>query len=75
VQTSYTMIMDKGFSVETTAKVAIIGAFVYLISPIDIIPDFAGILGFIDDLAAIYVALKVAGPEIARYRAWKAGQA
>jgi uncharacterized membrane protein YkvA (DUF1232 family) len=74
VQTCYHMLFDKGFDLQINAKVAIIAAFVYLISPIDIIPDFAGILGFVDDLAAIYLALKVAAPEIARYRAWKAQQ-
>ena len=41
------------------AKATIIGALGYLISPIDIIPDFIPVLGFSDDAAAIAVALVV----------------
>ena len=41
------------------AKATIIGALGYLISPIDIIPDFVPVLGFTDDAAAIAVALVV----------------
>jgi uncharacterized membrane protein YkvA (DUF1232 family) len=74
VQTCYHMLFDKGFDLQMNAKVAIVAAFVYLISPIDIFPDFLSILGFVDDLLAISLALKIAAPEIARYRAWKAQQ-
>lgn len=41
------------------AKATIIGALGYLISPIDIIPDFIPVLGFTDDAAAVAVALAV----------------
>ena len=41
------------------AKATIIGALGYLISPIDIIPDFIPVLGFSDDAAAVAVALAV----------------
>ena len=41
------------------AKATIIGALGYLISPIDIIPDFIPVLGFSDDAAAVAVAIAV----------------
>ena len=41
------------------AKATIIGALGYLISPIDIIPDFIPVLGFSDDAVAVAVALAV----------------
>lgn len=40
----------------------------YLFSPIDLIPDFIPVLGFLDDLiivpAGIYIALKIIPPDI-----------
>lgn len=40
------------------AKTAIFGALGYFILPIDIIPDFIPILGFMDDLAVLAAAFK-----------------
>lgn len=42
----------------TTVKLAIIGLIVYVLSPIDIIPDRLFILGAIDDLAVIVYIMK-----------------
>jgi uncharacterized membrane protein YkvA (DUF1232 family) len=39
------------------AKVIIAGALAYLVSPIDVIPDFTPIVGLVDDLAVITVAI------------------
>ena len=45
-------------SVPTVAKAVVPLALLYLISPIDVLPDFLPVLGQLDDLAIAYVALK-----------------
>lgn len=39
------------------AKIIIAGALAYLVSPIDVIPDFTPIVGLVDDLAVITAAI------------------
>jgi uncharacterized membrane protein YkvA (DUF1232 family) len=49
--------------VPVAAKIIIIAAIVYGLSPIDLIPDFIPILGYLDDLIIlpllIYLAIKI----------------
>ncbi|MDR0374512.1 MAG: DUF1232 domain-containing protein [Treponema sp.] len=51
-----------------SAKVVILIAIGYALSPIDLIPDFVPILGYIDDLIIlpflIFISLKLIPPEI-----------
>jgi len=56
------------------AKIALAAAMVYLASPIDLIPDFVPVLGYLDDLIlvplGIWFALRLIPPEIvAEHRA------
>lgn len=53
---------------------ALVGALLYVLSPLDLIPDFIPGLGFMDDAGVFAVALSFAGPVLARYRAWKREQ-
>lgn len=52
---------------------AFIGALLYVLSPIDIIPDFFAILGWTDDLAIVYFLSNRIGKELERYRNNKPG--
>jgi len=45
-------------AVPAVAKAVVPLALLYLISPIDVLPDFLPVLGQLDDLAIAYVALK-----------------
>ncbi len=45
-------------------KAVLIGALAYFVIPIDLIPDFIAALGFADDAAVLYAALKTVAPHI-----------
>jgi len=50
---------------------ALTGALIYVVSPIDLILDFIPGIGFLDDAIMIGLAIKLAQPDLAKYRAWK----
>ncbi len=45
-------------------KAIIMGALAYFVLPADLIPDFIAALGFVDDAAVFYAALRVVAPHI-----------
>lgn len=48
-------------------KSIVIGALVYFISPIDAVPDFAPLIGYLDDLGVIMATIKFMGSELIPY--------
>ena len=42
----------------TSAKAILLGALAYFIMPVDLVPDFIAMLGFTDDAAVLYIAIK-----------------
>ena len=51
--------------------VAILGALIYFVSPIDFIPDFIPGVGFLDDAFVIGLVLKQADADLQTYKKWK----
>lgn len=50
-------------------------ALVYFVSPIDIIPDFLGVIGFADDLSVILAIYAKVKDEISDFLDWERTQA
>ena len=55
--------------------VAIVAGLLYLVSPIDVIPDFIPVLGLLDDLFVLTLVLRQVNADLEKYRAWREGAA
>jgi len=53
---------------------ALTGALLYVLSPLDLIPDFIPLAGFVDDAAVFAFVLTFAQGDLVRYREWKKTQ-
>jgi uncharacterized membrane protein YkvA (DUF1232 family) len=68
LQLAYRMLRDPNFQIAKQTKTVLIIAFLYLISPIDLIPDALPLLGLVDDVLVAGYALRQASAELERYR-------
>jgi uncharacterized membrane protein YkvA (DUF1232 family) len=68
LQLAYRMLRDPHFQIAKETKTVLIIAFLYLISPIDLIPDAIPLLGLVDDVLVAGYALRQAAAELERYR-------
>ena len=78
IKTSFAMIRDwfsGGYDkVPTRMVVSLIGAILYFLSPLDIIPDWIPMAGFIDDAAILAFVFKLSEADLKMYRRWKRRQ-
>jgi len=51
-----------------------IGAIAYFVSPVDLIPDFIPVAGYLDDAAVLGFALASAANDLHNFREWEAHQ-
>nr|WP_256873465.1 DUF1232 domain-containing protein [Pseudomonas taiwanensis] len=56
------------------AFLAVVGALIYFVTPLDALPDWLMGMGFVDDLAVLAWVLKTWGSELDAFRAWRDGQ-
>ncbi|MGB9736357.1 MAG: YkvA family protein [bacterium] len=50
---------------------ALIFALLYFVNPIDLIPDFLPIIGFVDDSTVLYLVWKAIEADLKKYVEWK----
>jgi uncharacterized membrane protein YkvA (DUF1232 family) len=62
-------------SIPTTSLLMIIASIVYFLSPIDLIPDFIPIVGYLDDVTVIGWTMKSVQSDIDDFRDWESGHA
>jgi len=68
LQLAYKMLRDPKFQIDKQTKTVLIIALLYIISPIDLIPDAIPFLGMVDDVLVAGYALKQAAAVLERYR-------
>ena len=68
LQLAYKMLRDPQFHISKETKTILIIALLYIISPIDLIPDALPLLGVVDDVLVAGYALRQASAELERYR-------
>lgn len=51
--------------------VIIVSAVSYLVSPIDLVPDFIPVVGLMDDMAIVSICIKATQSELEKYLAWR----
>jgi uncharacterized membrane protein YkvA (DUF1232 family) len=54
---------------------AAVFALLYVLAPIDLIPDPIPVLGYLDDAAVVSACLAMVRQELAKYAAWKRSRA
>jgi uncharacterized membrane protein YkvA (DUF1232 family) len=59
----------RGLSVRTLASCAV--ALLYVLSPVDVIPDFIPGIGLIDDAAILALLLHSIAQDLAAFRVWE----
>ena len=51
--------------------IAMVATFIYLISPIDLIPDSLGAIGLVDDALVVAACWKMVGDDVRAYEKWR----
>ena len=50
---------------------AVVTALLYVLNPVDLIPDFIPVIGLVDDALIVSVCLLAIEQDLARYKEWK----
>ncbi len=70
----FSMLLDsfKGrYPLPKKTALLLVFAFLYLISPVDIVPDIFPLIGLVDDVAVLAFAFNFIRDDLENYRAWK----
>jgi len=61
--------------VSWTPLVLIVGALIYFVVPVDVLPDTLGAIGFVDDVTVISTVVGRVRHELERFRDWEQARA
>jgi len=61
--------------VSWTPLVLIAGALIYFVTPVDVLPDTLGAIGFADDVTVISTVVQHVRDELQRFRTWEQNRA
>ncbi|WP_143960124.1 YkvA family protein [Litoribacter populi] len=59
----------KGFSTKSLGMIAL--GLVYFVTPIDLIPDFIPVIGYVDDLTVLLAVIKTLQSDIQKFVLWE----
>lgn len=51
--------------------IAIVSALIYVLSPIDLIPDGVPVIGYVDDAAVVLACLNMIQSDVDEYKTWR----
>ena len=78
IKTSFALIRDwfNGSYDKVPARmiVSLAGALIYLVSPLDLIPDWVPMAGLVDDAAMLAFVFQLSKVDLNAYRKWKRSQ-
>lgn len=64
--------VDRSYQqISWTPLLLIVGALLYFVTPIDLIPDALGALGFVDDITVITTVVQRIRGELEQFRRWE----
>ena len=67
----YDMVTDNSYIISNKTKLVIMGALAYVIFPVDVIPDFIPVIGWLDDMFVLNLTIDSIKEEIEAYKRHK----
>ena len=68
---TFAFITGKYRNISRKAIIGIVIALIYLLNPIDLVPDFLSIFGFIDDAALLALIAKLLEDDLDKFKEWE----
>ena len=69
----FEMITASDYKISNQTKLIIAGTLAYVVLPIDVIPDFIPVVGWLDDAFVLGLATTTLSDEIEKFKKFKAG--